>query len=251
MNDYREMELLINYCRKRLEELPQGYFTKDSKTSIVCVTRDPADPDNTTRHRYRVNTPAGRFWTQLIMEYEKIKRQYDYLISIWNATYRFPPRSISYPLIKSSTNIFTAQFFEEAKEMANPSPIEHPIRYKDRILRSKNELIGCQLIEKLGYEYKVEIAVGNDPFDMLYPDITFMVPEQERCIGIEINGALDRPGYAAKSLNRQSSYINKGLMISKDIIFIDIADPGSFYAKLFETQVRLAVLAGIDDIVFP
>lgn len=112
-------------------------------------------------------------------------------------------------------------------------------------------MIGCLILERFGYEYKIEIAVGNDPFSMLYPDITFKVPEQERCISIEINGALDRIKYANRSVNRHKEYLDLGLRISKDVIFVDIAEANSFYEDVFETQIRTAVMSGIDDIVFP
>lgn len=77
------------------------------------------------------------------------------------------------------------------------------------------------------------------------------MPEQQRCIGVEINGALDKQKSAENYLARQKDYIGYGLMISKDVVFVDMAERNSFYAELFETQVRLTVLAGLDDIVFP
>ena len=123
--------------------------------------------------------------------------------------------------------------------------------YKGHILRSKNELLGVRTAEKFGLQYKIEIALGDDKFDMLYPDITILVPYQQRCISIEINGAMENIKYANKSLNRQGTYIGNGLMISKDVIFLDIADKSLFYTELFETQLKLAILAGLDDIVFP
>ena len=253
MNDYRELELLINYYAKRLRDLPQGYLGYEGGNPIVCVLYDPMvqSCERSKRHRYRLNTPKGRYWAAMIKEYLTVKTKLDELIRQWNLLYRGKPRQIDFPLVKRSENMFTSSLFDKAKENANPIPIEHPIEYKGHILRSKNELLGCQILERLGYEYKVEIAVGNDPYNMLYPDLTFKVPEQERCIGVEINGALDKAKYSERYFSRQKQYIGYGLMISKDIIFVDMANPNSFYAELFETQVRVAVLAGLDDIVFP
>ncbi len=253
MNDYRELELLISYYQDRLMKLPQGYFGRDKDAAIVYVTHVPGEQpgEKRKRFRYRLTSEKGQKWADLVREYRKCKDKLDELMTVWNSTYRFPPRKIAFPLVRRDPSMFTADFFNAAAECANPAQAERPIEYKGRILRSKNELIGCQIIEKLGYEFKVEIAVGSDPFYMLYPDITFLVPEQERCIGVEINGAVDNIKYANKSLNRQSEYIKNGLMISKDVIFVDIADSGSFYVRQFETQVKLAVMAGLDDIIFP
>ena len=118
-------------------------------------------------------------------------------------------------------------------------------------LRSKNEAIGYEILQEMGLKCKVEIAVGDDPFDTLYPDVSFVIPSQQRCVGIEINGALDKERYAARSKTRQHSYLSYGLKISKDILFIDIADSSQFYIDVFKTQVRTAILAGLDDIIFP
>jgi len=253
MNDYREHELLISYYKSRTDRLVQGRFGITRGHPVVYITRDPQIPGVDCYHsrRYRLSSARGQKYAALIMEYEKNKHILDELIAAWNSLYCISPREIEYPLTKRNKSIFTSEFFDRAEEMANPVCIEHPIEYKGHILRSKNELLGCQILEKLGYEYKVEIAVGNDPYNMLYPDLTFKVPEQERCIGVEFNGALDKMKSAEKYLSRQKNYIGYGLMISKDVIFVDMADPGSFYAELFETQIKLAVMAGLDDIVFP
>ena len=253
MYDIREHELRLNYLRKRLAEIPHGSFGTARERACVYVDYDPADPslDHSNKKKYYADSPQGKIWCPVIAEYLRLRREYDTLWESWNLMYRFEPRTISYPLVKRSCSPFTEACYHSAKEYSNPVIMQKPVEYKGRRLRSKNEMIGCRIIEKMGYEYKIEIPATNDPFNSLYPDITVLVPEQERCVGIEINGALDIPKYAGKSLSRQASYIGSGLMISKDIIFVDIADAGSFYADLFETQLRLAIYAGLDDIVWP
>ena len=244
---------MISYLRKRLAEMPHGSFGMCRGVPVVYVTYDPMDPNIDRSHKkcYYVDSPNGKLWSPLIAEYLRTKNQLTELISSWSNIYCFKPRDIDYPLPKKRTSLFTEQFFNDAIENANPTPVEHPIYHKGKILRSKNELLACEIIAKYGLPYKVEIAVGTDPFSMLYPDLTVLIPYQQRCIGFEINGALDNNKYASKSLNRQSSYLGYGLMLSKDIVFVDIADRNDFYAELFETQLKTAILAGLDDIVFP
>jgi len=253
MYDIRHHELMISYLHKRLAEMPHGSFGMCRGVPVVYVTYDPMDPQihNGKIKRYRIDSTEGKLWSPVISEYINIRDQLKELLNAWHLLYRIEPREIKYPLIKKTKSILTEEFFYDAAEYANPQPIEHPIEYKGRVLRSKNELLGCRTAEKFGLQYKIEIAIGNDPFEMLYPDITFLVPYQQRCIAAEINGALDNIRYANKSLNRQSIYIGNGLMISKDVIFLDIADRSQFYTELFETQIRSAILAGLDDIVFP
>ena len=253
MYEMKNMELMISFLRKRLAEMPHGSFGEKNGNRVVYITYDPADKSVDTHNKkcYSVDSSNGKIWSPVISDYLNTKRKLDSYLNIWNGIYKFNPRDISYPLRKNRSSLLTDRFFLDAEENANPTPIEHTIEYKGKILRPKNELLGVEAIEKLGLDYKIEIAVGNDPFNMLYPDITFSVPYQQRCVSIEINGALNVAKYANKSLNRQNLYIELGLMIGKDVIFLDIAEPGQFYAELLETQIKTAILSGLDDIVFP
>ena len=253
MYDIRHHELMISFLRKRLAEMPHGSFGTCRGQQVVYVTYDPMDPSVSWKDKrcYKVNSEQGRLWSHLIAEYIQTEEQLRQLTASWHQLYKFDPRNIEYPLSKKRNTILTEEFFHAAKENANPIPIENPIEYKGHLLRSKNELIGVRTVEKFGLQYKIEIALGDDPFDMLYPDITVLVPYQQRCIPVELNGALDNIKYANRSLNRQGSYLGDGLMISKDVIFTDIADKSLFYTELFETQLKLAILAGLDDIIFP
>ncbi|MBP5260894.1 MAG: hypothetical protein J6Z43_02055 [Clostridiales bacterium] len=253
MYDIRHHELMISFLRKRLAEMPHGSFGTCRGQQVVYVTYDPAEAglSQKNKKRYLVDSEHGRIWSPLIADSIQVEKQLRELTDLWHMLYRFEPRQINYPLIRKASSLFTESFFNNAVENANPTPIEHPVYYKGKILRSKNEMLGCEIIEKYGLPYKIEIAVGNDPFNMLYPDITVLIPYQQRCIGFEINGALSILKYANKTVNRHSSYIEQGLMISKDVVFVDIADRNNFYAELFETQLKTAIYAGLDDIVFP
>ena len=253
MVDYRMYELQISYLTKRLAEMPHGSFGMSRGEKVVYVTYDPCNNNVDKHHKmvFRVDSKSGRFWSPLIAEYIKVSKQLQELINIWNSIFRCDPRKLTYPLEKSKATIMTDEFFYSAREYCNPTVAEHPVDYNGRALRSKNEHMGCQIMDKLGLEYKIEIAVGSDPFNLMYPDITFVVPSQQRCIGIEINGALDKPKYVDRTVNKHKTYLDYGLRMSKDIIFVDIADGSQFYADVFETQVKTAILAGLDDIVFP
>lgn len=244
---------MISFLRKRINELPHGYFGLVNELPVVYITHDPNDPSISVynKKRYNINSYNGKAWSPQIAEYQRLQSKLQQLEKLWKHLYKFDSRQIEYPLIKRRTTILNEEFFRNSRENINPVKIENPIEYNGHYLRSKNELIGCQIIEKLGLEYKTEIAIGDDPFDMLYPDFTVNVPYQQRCIAIEINGALSNLKYAKKSINRQSTYIGNGLMIGKDVVFLDIADSSQFYAELFETLLKNAIIAGLDDIVFP
>ena len=253
MKLFRMYELQISYFTKRLAEIPHGSFGVHRGEAVVYVTYDPCDKTVDAHHKktYRIDSAQGRQLSPFITEYTKIRGQLDTLKSQWNSTFKFAPRLLDYPLQKKRKTFMTDEFYRNAKEYANPVTIENPIEYNGRILRSKNEHICCQVLDKLGLEYKIEIAVGDEYCNIMYPDITFLVPSQQRCIGIEVNGALGEIKYAQKSMNRHKSYMGYGLKIGKDIIFVDISESTQFYADVFEDQVKTAILIGLNDIVFP
>ncbi len=253
MDFYRMYELQISYLTKRLAEIPHGSFGMRGGWMVVNVTYDPSDKNTDPYHKrtYRVDSDQGRRWSPLITEYINVSNKLKLLTEQWNSYFKNPPRLLDYPLQKKRKTFMTDEFYRNAKEYANPVTIEHPIEFNGRILRSKNEHMCCQVLDKLGLEYKIEIAVGDEYANILYPDITFLVPSQQRCIGIEVNGALGEIKYAQKSMNRHKSYMGYGLKIGKDIIFVDISESTQFYADVFEDQVKTAILIGLDDIVFP
>ena len=252
MESRRSHELRMSYIKEQMNRLPHGSFGSVHGRATVKVSYDPFDPSVTAYHykRYFLDSPKGQFYRPLIKEYLRYEAELKRLEAEWNLIYKIPPRKISYPLKKRRQTIFDGDFFEKAESNMNGRKVENPVPYKGMRLRSKNEMIGVQIMEKFGLEYKVEPKVGNG-FNELYPDILFNIPTQCRCAGIEIDGAIENEQYSYKSRNRRASYLRLGLMPGKDVIFLDIASPSDFYGELFETMVKLAIEAGLDDIIFP
>ena len=242
----------MSYLRERMSKLPHGSFGSVRGVPTVTLSYDPCNPqiNSYNRKRYYLSSTMGRFYKPLIEEYISLKNELKELERVWNLIYKIPPRHVEYPLAKRRYSMFDGDFFDKAIPNSNGREVENPIEYKGMIVRSKNELLACEILEKKGYEIKVEPKVG-DKYEELYPDILFGVREQCKCIGLEIEGALDRERYAYKSTNRRKGYLKLGFEIGKDIIFLDLADPYSFSAELLETKIRLAVEASLDDIIFP
>ena len=252
MESRRSHELKMSYLREQINKLPHGSFCTVRSIPVVTINYDPHDPTvtSTNRRRYYLSSPQGEFYRPLIKEYLRLSYELKRLEAEWNIIYKIPPREISYPLKKRRHTIFDGDFFEKAESNMNSRLIENPVPYKGMKMRSKNEMIGVQILEKFGLEYKVEPKVG-DGFDVLFPDIIFNIPEQCRCAGIEIDGAIDKERYSYKATNRRKGYLSMDLMPGKDVIFLDIASPNDVYGELFETMVKLAIEAGLDDIIFP
>ena len=252
MESRRQDELKMSYLREKISQLPHGKIYSVNGRLAVSIFYDPTDSAISTynRKRYYLTSERGRFYKPLIDEYICLSDELKRLEKQWNFIYRIAPRRIQYPLNKRRYSMFDGDFFDRAVSNSNGRRAEHPIAYKGMILRSKNELIACQQVEKMGLEFKTEPMVGEG-FDALYPDLIIRVPEQIKCIGLEIEGALDKERYSYKSRNRRKGYLDLGFQIGKDIVFLDIADPHQFYSELLDTQIRLAIEASLDDIIFP
>ena len=216
-------ELLIAYYQHELRSLPEGFFSIYRGKKVVYITRDPRDDriSNRNKRRIVISTKDGQIYSKLIRESSRIKTKLNYLNELWNLTYWTPPNKISYPPSKSRTGTLNKERYINSLEMQNPILSSSPlIDYNGRKLRSKNELIVCQNLDVWGYKYKVEIDLSPDEFTPLYPDATFFIPEIDKPVSVEVDGALDKTNYMTKSESRKFNYFNNGFIEFKDVIFL-------------------------------
>ncbi|SCW60710.1 hypothetical protein SAMN02910456_02141 [Ruminococcaceae bacterium YRB3002] len=256
MYDYRQLELRMSFIRERLTKIPHGNLGTYRGRQVVSITYDPFDSTITykNRKRYYVDSPQGKKYAPKIKEYIELSGELATLEEQWNLMYRMAPRSVPYPLTKTRVSLFDSRFYERAVPNSNDRPIKNPIKHKDMILRSKNELAGCLILDSKGIDYKVEVKVAaddDDEYSALYPDILFHLPEQDKCVGIEIDGAIDREPYSNKTFWRRRNYIRHDLQVGKDIIFYELDNPYAFDDKHLEALIDSAITANLGDIVFP
>lgn len=83
------------------------------------------------------------------------------------------PRQIEYPLKKRRSTILTKELYINSAPDQNTIPNDRNILYNGHYLRSKNELIVCEALNNLGYEFKT--------FD---PDVTYYIPEIEKPVSL-------------------------------------------------------------------
>ena len=123
------------------------------------------------------------------------------------------------------------------------------IMYKGHYLRSKNELIVCEALDDLGLEFKTEISITTDDFKTFDPDVTYYIPEIEKPVSMEIDGALDKDGYFMKSNDRKTKYLSSGFDEFRDIVFFRIYDPYSFDLDRLKAIIRATILVNMEDII--
>ena len=243
-------ELKIAYLQSRLKELPHGFFSTYRGNDVVILFYDPADPRVThdRKARYSVRSKRGELYRKQVAEYVELKGQLDALLKEWKALYRTPPRKIRFPLRKKRKDPIDRAFFENAVPEQNMIENQHPIHYNGHTLRSKNELVLCQVIEKMGYEYKNEIRIDFDEFTFFCPDSSIFVPEVEKVILFEIDGAMDKSKYVSKSYHNTAICVQNGLVEGKDFVVARIGSSYDINAEQIENLIRGAIEASIDDI---
>jgi len=249
----RHQELKIAYLRDKISKIANGFFHITNGIPYVYVFYDPinAKASPKCKYRYKTGTAKGDYYSLQITEYQQLKSKLDELLKDWKAKYILPPRSISFPLQKARADRVTYDMFRIAKPYQNPKPITNPIPYKGEVLRSKNELINFKCIEGFGFNQKVEIKIDFNERDFFFPDSTFYVPEIDKVIMSNIDGALDNFNYVSKSYSETAMCITNGLVEGKDFITARIGNYKYIDAMQIDNLIRAAIEASIDDIIIP
>ena len=247
----RHMELKINYLRYRLSIIPHGYFASFKGNSVVYVFYDPDDDRISYRNKrkYFCSGRKGRSLSEQIKEYVELKGQLDLLLKEWKAQYQGEPRNIPFPLFKRRIGPIDHDFFVKAE----PNQVEHRddkyIDHKGQELISKNEEVVAQILEKMGYEFKAGIFLDLDKFTHLHPDFLFYVPEIDKVILIEVDGAMDKEFYVTKSYYSTASCLINGFIEMKDFVVVRIGHGYEINSEQIEGMLWAAIDMAIDDIV--
>ena len=247
----RHMELKINYLRYRLSIIPHGYFASFKGNSVVYVFYDPDDSiiSRSNKRRYSCSSKRGKKLSEQIKEYVELKGQLDLLLKEWKTQYQGEPRIIVFPLFKRRTGPLDHAFFMKAEPNQVTPTDGKVIDHKGQELLSKNEEIVALVLEKMGYEFKSGIFLDLGKYTHMHPDFLFYVPEIDKVILIEVDGALDKDYYVGKSYYNTSSCITKGFVEMKDFVVIRIGHGHEINSEQIEGMLWAAIDLAIDDIV--
>ena len=232
-------QVRISYLKYRLQNIPHGNFGTVGGKSAVYITYDPADPKVDSYHRRKlyVDSPEGQLYKALIDEYLALREELRMLERLWNERYKFPPKEVGYPLPSDLNALISADMFDHAVPNQNSYENEHPIVHSGQRLRSKNELIGFQTLEKMGFEVKTEVRIVRGESTFFFPDALFKVPEFDKGIGLEIDGAMEKDDYFGTAEERRKKYIRNGFREGIDVFFFRICGRHDFDLERFELQL--------------
>ena len=251
--DKSHHELLISYYKDRLDKLPHGTFGTHRNKPVVYVTYDPNNPQINKKNKriLTLTSKEGQIYYGLVREACYVQNRLNTLVADWKATYRMNARRVDYPLIRRGCSPLTAEKYKESVNNAYSYPMTNTIEYKGMQLRSKNELILCKTLDRIGYDYKVEIEIKMNEYLSFYPDVTFFIPEMDKPVAIELDGAVDNQDYYIKAENRKRQYLLNGFTELRDIIFFRIINPYQFDCDQLEARIMGSLVVNSNNIIFP
>ncbi|SCW55429.1 hypothetical protein SAMN02910456_01814 [Ruminococcaceae bacterium YRB3002] len=247
----RHLEFKIAYIRHQLSLIPHGFFKSIGCKDYVYLFFDPADTKVTRANKRRIalTSKRGKQLSEQVKKYVELKGQLDLLLKEWKTKYRDEPRDIQYPLRKKRRDRFDYAFFRDAIPNQETHKNLTPIDHNGHIFFSKNEVVGAQIVEKLEYEYKAGVRIVFDQFTEFCPDIIFYVPEIDKVILMEIDGAMDKVSYITKSYHNTAACVINELVEMKDFIVVRIGSKYEVSAVQIENMIHMAIEAAIDDII--
>ena len=214
--------LKINYCKKRLKELPK---TSMHTHTINGVQTRIIKLDN---HRTHINSPKGQELYAAMIEREELECQLKIYEAIWDRYYTSPPPVFDPPkivrMLKAPDNTSTVMnkaFFDSLKNDANtmyPKPMLYPfngIQYRSDVER-QIAIVYTEIGVPFKYEPELWIAGMNRP---VYPDFVLYIPELDTCKIHEHYGMMNVAKYVRDAKIKSNSYIDAGLLLDQDVFF--------------------------------
>lgn len=211
------LALKINYCKKRLAELPVVKVYGTDKRFI------------TNNHRYMPNSVMGHKCNEILLLRERLERKLELLEAIWNYSFKglpspeFTPgkviRTLSIDYNKQV--IMNKAYFES---LSNDDNTKHPkysgYYFNGTYYRSAAERDIAILYTELGipfkYEPSVKLAGLPNPIN---PDFVFYIEELDTCKFHEHYGIKDSSDYLRITKIKYGNYTNAGLIPDLDILF--------------------------------
>ena len=241
----------LEYRRLMLEKMPHGYFRISKGRQYVIVTFDPEKPKYNSRHPRILlsTTELGLEYTKKITSYQKLKYEYDELLSKWYSNYSYAPPRVMFPIKQfSDPHCMNNAFFNNQAGCCGKYKPEKPTVSKHGELKSKNEQMGADLLELMGIPFKYETSVYLPAIsETINPDYLANFYEIDRCSYIEILGMNDKGNYSVNTATKINGFSLSGYRPGREVIYILLYDKHNFDEEYFISQVMSAFNVMIPD----
>ena len=225
LDKYIPKELLalkINYCKKRLRELPKVYVAKE-KIRGIQVVRIKSE-----NHRYKQDSAKGQKLYEAMLEREDLERQLKIYEAVWDYYYRTPPPVYDPPKItrtlitgSKETLVMNKAFFDSLKNDANtkyPKPMIYPfngIQYRSTF-EKEAAMYYTEMDIPFKYEPEMYLFGSKKP---QFPDFVLYIPELDTCKIHEHLGLMNYLSYSRELKLKCSTFIDAGLLLDQDVFF--------------------------------
>ena len=241
----------LEYRRQKLEKMVHGHFKEKNGKKYVVITRDPSIPKINCRHQrqIRISTKLGMDLSDQVNEYQKIKTEYDALLYDWNSKYNFAPPRIAFPIVQfSDPHVMNNDYFNHQQDRLGKYTPDKPTVSEHGELKSKNELMGADLLKDMGIPFKYETEIYLKEIDeVINPDYLINFYEIDRCSYLEVLGMNDRIDYFYKTANKIYGFSKETYRPNHEVIYVFLYDKSNFDKEYFASQVLSAFNDMIPD----
>ncbi len=241
----------LEYRRLLLEKMVQGHYIEKKGKRYIVITRDPSISKITTRHQRLLSprTKLGKAYAEQINEYQKLKAEYDALLHDWNSRYSFAPPKVKFPIVQySDPHHMNNDYYNERQDKLGKYTADNPTVSEHGELKSKNELMGLDLLKELGIPFKYETEIYlKEINETINPDCLVSFYEIDRCAYLEILGMNDKIEYFVKTCNKIYGFSKENYRPGREVIYVFMYDKYNFDKEYFVSQVLSAYNDMIPD----
>ena len=239
------LALKINYCIKRLNELP---LVKMYNHQVKGIMQKQVVIGN---HKYLLDSPAGQEYYKIKLERDELESNLRIYQTIWDNNFIGTPPKVCEPQ-KVKRTLFTGNgkplvmdkaFFDSLQNDANK---KHP-KYKSNFFngiyyRSSAERDIAIFYTEMGIPFKYEPAVTIPGLpNPINPDFVFYLKELDNCKFHEHFGMKDSADYIRNTKTKYGNYAAAGLIPEIDIMFTHDKENSPFDIRYLSAKLNIAV----------
>ena len=241
----------LEYRRLKLEKMVKGYFIEKDGKRYIVITFDPVIPKITTRHPRVLSSRSkvGKNYLEAINEYQNLKAEYDSLLNDWYSRFRFAPPKVKFPISQySDPHRMNNEYYNSRPDKLGKYTPDNPTTSEHGDLKSKNELMGLDLLKDMGIPFKYETELYLKEIDeTINPDGLVNFYEIDRCAYLEIFGMSDKIDYFARTSNKIYGFSKETYRPGREVIYVFVYDKYNFDKDYFVSQVLSAFNDMIPD----
>ena len=243
------LSLKINYCRQRLNQLP-NFAVLEHK--VHGVTKKIIRADD---HRYIIDSKLGKTTLDLMREREELEAQLQIYETIWNINFKGDPLPECAPckinryltLYPNRQIVMDKSFFDSLKNDDNTKYKKYKSNFFNGIYyRSANERDIAIYYTEMGIPFKYEpsITIAGIP-KTINPDFALYIKELDSCKFHEHLGMKEYADYLRDTKIKYRNYIGAGLIPDLDIIFTQDKDNVPFDIRYLSAKLNSAIYGTI------